>query len=397
MSEQSLTSNWNYPTKIWFGAGRLAELPAACREIGVSRPLIVSDPYFSSLPIMAEIRGALTAAGIASAVFDRLQGNPTARNLDDGIAAFRAGGHDCVIAIGGGSALDVGKTVAFMAPQELPVWAFEDVGDDWRRARTEGIAPIIAIPTTAGTGSEVGRATVITNDATHEKKIIFHPQMMPRIVIADPALTLGLPPEMTARTGMDALAHNLEAYLAPSYHPMADAIAIEGIRLLKTWLPVAVADGGNITARAHVMAAASMGGTSFQKGLGAIHALSHPIGSVYGCHHGLTNAVLMPYVLAFNRDAIAGKIGYLALATGLAPSADAADAMHRFIDWTVALRRELRLPHTLRELGVEPTAFAQIAQMSVSDPTAGTNPLPLTVEGALEILNAAYAGTLPAH
>lgn len=393
MSE--LTSNWNYPTKIWFGAGRLSELPAACREIGALRPLIVSDPYFSSLPVMGEITKALSAAGLAPAVFDKLQGNPTSRNLDDGIAAFRAGGHDAVICIGGGSALDVGKTVAFMVGQELPVWEFEDIGDDWRRAKTDGIAPIIAIPTTAGTGSEVGRATVITNDATHEKKIIFHPQMMPKIVIADPALTLGLPPDMTAWTGMDALAHNLEAYLAPSYHPMADAIAMEGIRLLQKWLPVAVMDGRNIEARAHVMAAASMGGSAFQKGLGAIHSLSHPIGSVYGTHHGRTNAVVMPYVLDFNRAAIADKIGHLALTMGLGP-ADAA-AVDRFIDWTLILRSQLKIPHTLKELGVKPEAFARIAEMSVVDPTAGTNPVPLTVPVSMAILEAAYEGKLTGH
>jgi alcohol dehydrogenase class IV len=393
MSE--LTSNWNYPTKIWFGAGRLSDLGAACREIGVAHPLIVSDPYFSALPVMAEIIRALTAAGLQPGLFDKLQGNPTARNLDDGIAAFRAGGHDGVIAIGGGSALDVGKTVAFMVAQDRPVWDFEDVGDHWRRAKVEGIAPIIAIPTTAGTGSEVGRATVITNDATHEKKIIFHPQMMPKIVIADPALTLGLPPDMTARTGMDALAHNLEAYCAPGYHPMADAIAVEGIRLLQKWLPLAVADGQNLEARAHVMAAASMGGTAFQKGLGAIHALSHPIGSVYGCHHGLTNAVVMPYVLAFNRGAIAGKIDDLARVMGLSETGDGGSGVDRFIAWTLDIRKRIGIPHTLKEIAVAPEMFARIADMAVCDPTAGTNPVPLTVPAALEILSAAYQGTLP--
>lgn len=392
MSDPVLVSNWNYPTRIWFGPGRIADLAAGCGEIGIERPLIVSDPFFSSLPVMAEIRASLASHGIESGLFDRLQGNPTSKNLDDGIAAFRAGGHDSVIAIGGGSALDVGKTVAFMVAQTRPVWEFEDIGTLWRAARTDGIAPIIAVPTTSGTGSEVGRATVITNDATHEKKIIFHPQMLPRLVIADPGLTLGLPPVLTAGTGMDALAHNLEAYCAPSYHPMADAIAIEGMRLLKLWLPVAVAEGGNIEARAHVMAAASMGGTSFQKGLGAIHALSHPIGSVYGFHHGLTNAVLMPYVIDFNRAAIEDKMGHLARCLGLPD--DAASGTDRVLRWVLALRRETGIPHTLSEFGVKREDFGRIADASLTDPTAGTNPVPLTREGSLQMLEAAYSGSI---
>lgn len=391
MTDPVLRANWNYPTKIWFGAGRLAELPAACAETGIARPLIVADPFFTALPEMAQLRAALAAAGIESAVFDALQGNPTARNLEDGITAFRAGAHDGVIAIGGGSALDVGKTVAFMVAQDRPVWEFEDIGTLWRAAKTEGIAPVIAVPTTSGTGSEVGRATVITNDATHEKKIIFHPMMLPALVIADPALTLGLPPVLTIGTGMDALAHNLEAYFAPGFHPMADAIAVEGVRLVQRWLPRAAAEGSDLIARAQMMAAASMGGTAFQKGLGAIHALSHPIGSITGLHHGLTNAVLMPYVIDANRAAIADKLDYLALVMELPGTGSGAE---RFLRWTLAFRAELGIPHTLTEFGVPETSIAKIAEMSVSDPTAGTNPLPVTVDSALAILRAAAAGRL---
>lgn len=385
------TANWNYPTKIWFGPGRIADLAAACAEIGIKHPLIVSDPFFSSRPVMATARAALSAAGIETGLFDRLQGNPTVTNLNDGIAAFKAGGHDSVIAIGGGSALDIGKTVAFMVAQTLPVWDFEDIGSLWRKANTDGIVPIIAIPTTSGTGSEVGRATVISDDATHEKKIIFHPQMLPRLVIADPALTLDLPPALTAGTGMDALAHNLEAYCAPSYHPMADGIAVEGLRLLKLWLPVAVSEGRNIEARAQVMAAATMGGTSFQKGLGAIHALSHPIGSIYGCHHGLTNAVLMPYVIDFNRAFIGPKMDHLARILDL-PPADKSGT-DRVLDWLMHLRKQIGIPHSLAELGVRETDLGRIALASLTDPTAGTNPIELNLAGALKILRAAMAGS----
>lgn len=393
MTEDVLSNTWHYPTKIWFGPGRIAELAAGCAEVGLRRPLIVSDPFFSALPEMVRLRDSLTAAGIDSGIFDRLQGNPTLRNLDDGISAFRAGGHDGVIAIGGGSALDVGKTIAFMAVQTRPVWDFEDIGDRWRSANADGIAPIIAVPTTSGTGSEVGRATVITNDATHEKKIIFHPSMLPQLVIADPELTIGLPTGLTAGTGMDALSHNIEAYFAPGYHPMADGIAIEGCRLISEWLPVAFKDGADIVARTHVMAAASMGATAFQKGLGAIHSLSHPLGSVYGFHHGLTNAVLIPYVLDFNRDAIGVKADRLALCLGLPDNGK--PGVDRLIEWVLALRNTLEIPETIAELGADPADFDRVAGLAIIDPTAGTNPRPLTAEGAQQILRAAYDGTLP--
>jgi alcohol dehydrogenase class IV len=391
MMDAAISATWTYPTKIWFGPGRLDELASGCAEIGMRRPLIVADPYISTGPVMQKLRAALSGVDIESAVFDGLQGNPTSRNLDDGIAAFRAGGHDGVIAIGGGSALDVGKTVAFMVAQDRPVWEFEDIGTLWRAAKTGGIAPIIAVPTTSGTGSEVGRATVITNAESHEKKIIFHPQMMPRLVIADPELMVSLPPVLTAGTGMDALAHNLEAYCAPGYHPMADAIATDGIRLIQKWLPVAFVDGGDLEARTHVMAAAMMGGTAFQKGLGAIHALSHPIGSVYGFHHGLTNAVLMPYVIDHNRTAIAEKLDHLAHCMRLPGAGSGTD---RFLQWVLDLRRDLGIPHTLADLGVRPEMFDKIAKMSLADPTAATNPVPLTLESARSILTAASEGRL---
>ena len=297
-----------------------------------------------------------------------------------------AGGHDGVIAFGGGSALDAGKVIAFMAGQTRPMWDFEDVGDWWTRADPAGIAPVVAVPTTAGTGSEVGRAGVITNAATHTKKVIFHPRMMPVVVICDPGLTVGLPAGVTAGTGMDALAHCLEAYCAPGFHPMADGIAVEGIRLVKDYLPRAVANGSDIEARAQMMAAAAMGATAFQKGLGAIHALSHPVGALYGTHHGMTNAVFMPYVLAFNRAAVAERLGRLAGYLGLAPTFDA------FAQWVLDLRASVGVPHTLAGLKVDGARAELIADMAIVDPTAGGNPVELTRDAALKIFDAALIG-----
>ena len=309
-----------------------------------------------------------------------MRGNPVGQNVADGVEAYRVGGHDGIVAFGGGSALDAGKAVALMAGQVRPIWDFEDVGDNWTRADADAIAPIVAVPTTAGTGSEVGRASVITNEDTHEKKIIFHPRMLPGQVIADPGLTTGLPPHLTAATGMDALAHNLEAYCAPTYHPMAEGIAVEGMRLVKDWLPTAVRDGANLEARAHMLAAASMGSTSFQKGLGAIHSLSHPLGALYDTHHGLTNAVVMPYVLAFNRPAIEDKLVRLARWLGLADA-----SFDGFLAWILELRREVGIAHTLAEIGVDGARAGEVARMAAADPTAATNPVPLEA-GPLERL-----------
>ena len=342
-----LRANWNYPTTIRFGAGRIAELPEAVTSAGIARPLLVTDPRLAAMPMTMSALDALRAAGFSCAVFSEVRPNPVAANVEAGVKVLREGRHDGVIAFGGGSALDVGKVVAFMAGQTRPMWDFEDVGDWWTRADPAGIAPIVAVPTTAGTGSEVGRAGVVTDEATHTKKIIFHPLMMPRVTICDPELTVGMPPAITAGTGMDAFAHCLEAYCAPSYHPLADGIAVEGMRLVKENLARAVADGSDIEARAHMMAAAAMGATAFQKGLGAIHALSHPVGSLYDTHHGMTNAVFMPYVLAFNRPAVEDRIARLAAYLGLAASFDA------FLDFVLALRRDIGVPHTLDGLGVD--------------------------------------------
>jgi alcohol dehydrogenase len=381
-----LIANWSYPTSVRFGAGRLKELGEAVTTAHIQRPLIVTDTGVAKLAIVKEARDILAAAKRPAGLFGEVRPNPVAATVAAGLEALRAGRHDGVVAIGGGSALDAGKVVAFMAGQTRPMWDFEDVGDWWTRARPEGIAPIVAIPTTAGTGSEVGRAGVITDEATHTKKIIFHPRMMPRTAILDPEVTVGLPPKLTAATGMDALAHCLEAYCAPSWHPMGEGIAVEGIRLVKLALPRAYADGGDLEARGMMLAAAAMGATAFQKGLGAIHSLSHPIGAIYDTHHGLTNAVVMPYALLFNRPAIEAKIERLAGWLGIA------GGFQGVLAWILALRAELGVPHTLAALGVPSDRFDELAAMAVADPTAGGNPVPLDLDAAKRLFAAAYSG-----
>ncbi|HEX8664570.1 MAG TPA: iron-containing alcohol dehydrogenase [Beijerinckiaceae bacterium] len=383
-----LRGNWNYPTTVRFGAGRIAELPEAVKAAGIKRPLLVTDPRLAAMAMVKDAAAALEAAGLPCAVFSDVRPNPVAANVEAGVKVLRAGGHDGVVAFGGGSALDVGKVIAFMAGQTRPMWDFEDVGDWWTRADPAGIAPVVAVPTTAGTGSEVGRAGVVTDEATHTKKIVFHPLMMPKVTICDPALTVGMPPAITAGTGMDAFAHCLEAYCGAFYHPMADGIAVEGLRLVKDNLARAVEDGTDIEARAHMMAAAAMGATAFQKTLGAIHALSHPVGALYDTHHGMTNAVFMPYVLTFNRPAIEEKIARLAAYLGLAPSFGA------FMDFVLELRRRIGVPHTLDGLGVGDDKAETVAAMAPDDPTAGGNPVPLTRTAALRIFQDAMEGRL---
>jgi alcohol dehydrogenase class IV len=365
-------ANWSYPTAIRFGAGRIAELPQACAAAGIRHPLLVTDKALAALPVTGRALDILDAAGLGRALFADVDPNPDERNLAAGIAAFRAGGHDGVVAFGGGSALDLGKLVAFMAGQSRPVWDFEDVGDWWTRADASAIAPIVAVPTTAGTGSEVGRAGVLTNSATHRKKIIFHPKMLAAVVICDPELTLGMPRFITAGTGMDAFAHCLEAYSSPHYHPMSQGIALEGMRLVIENLPRVHADGSDLEARANMMSAAAMGAVAFQKGLGAIHALSHPVGAVYGSHHGTTNAVVMPMVLRFNRPAIEDRIARAADYLGIAGGFDG------FCDHVLALRAELSIPETLSALGVTEDRLDELTAMALEDPSCGGNPVTMT-------------------
>lgn len=380
------SANWNYPTSIRFGAGRIAELAKACATAGITKPLLVTDPFLATQPMTKAALGSLQSAGLQAAVFSEVKPNPVESNVYAGLAVLRDGGHDGVIAFGGGSALDAGKVIAFMAGQTRPMWDFEDVGDWWTRADPKGIAPVVAVPTTAGTGSEVGRAGVITQEATHTKKVIFHPAMMPKVTICDPELTVGMPPKITAGTGMDAFAHCLEAYCSPFYHPMGDGIAVEGMRLVKENLVRAYRDGTDLEARAHMMSAAAMGATAFQKGLGAIHALSHPVGALYDTHHGLTNAVFMPYVLMYNRPAIETKIARLSAYLGLEPSFDA------FLSEVLRLREALGVPHTLAGLGVDSAKFELMSAMAPEDPTAGGNPVPIDSGSARALYEKALSG-----
>ncbi len=384
----SISTNWSFPTAIRFGAGRISELAEACTASGMKSPLLVTDRGLADLPITAQALDVLDGTGLGRALFSGVDANPTDKNLEEGIAALKAGGHDGVVAFGGGSALDVGKLIAFQAGQTRPVWDFEDIGDWWSRADADAILPIVAVPTTAGTGSEVGRAGVITNSAEQVKKVIFHPKVLPSVVICDPALTVGLPPHVTAGTGMDAFAHCLEAYCAPSYHPMSEGIAVEGMRLVKEYLPRAYADGADVEARGHMMSAAAMGATAFQKGLGGIHALSHPAGVLYHTHHGLTNAVFMPYVLNFNRPAIEDKIDRLAAWLNID------GGFPGFMDYVLTLRANLGIPHTTKEIGIDDTQVTRMAEMAVVDPTAGGNPVELTVLVCEELYRKAFGGVI---
>ena len=370
----NLKGNWNYPTLIRFGAGRIRELPEACRTLGMHRPLIVTDPGLAKLPMIANALKVLSDGGLTAAVFSDIQANPVEANVTQGVAAYKSGSHDGAIAFGGGSALDVGKSIALMSGQTRPIFDFEDREDWYTRVDVKGMAPVVAVPTTAGTGSEVGRASVITDVTDHTKKIIFHPRMMPGIVIEDPELTVGLPPPVTAATGMDALSHCLEAYCSPFYHPLAEGIAVEGMRLIKEWLPTAVRDGRNVEARSHMLIASSMGATAFQKGLGAMHSLSHPCGANLNTHHGLTNAVVMPYVLMWNRRAIEEKLARLGAYLGL--------EQHSFggvLDWVLELRRSIGIPNTLADLGVRAEHAVEFAPQAFADPSTGGNPLPVDI------------------
>ncbi|MGZ9722429.1 iron-containing alcohol dehydrogenase [Rhizobium miluonense] len=370
----NISANWSYPNAFKLGRGRIKELADACKSLGMKKPLLVTDRGLASMAITKTALDILEDAGLGRAIFADVDPNPNEKNLDAGVKAFKDGGHDGVVAFGGGSGLDLGKCVAFMAGQTRPVWDFEDIGDWWTRANLEGIAPIVAVPTTAGTGSEVGRASVITNSATHVKKIIFHPKFLPGVVIADPELTVGMPKVITAGTGMDAFAHCLEAYSSPFYHPMSAGIALEGMRLVKEFLPRAYREGTDLEARANMMSAAAMGAVAFQKGLGAIHALSHPIGAVYNTHHGMTNAVVMPAVLRFNRKAIEEKIARAAAYLGIAGGFDG------FYDYVLQLRAELGVPESLSAMGIAPDRIDELSAMAIEDPSAGGNPVPMTLE-----------------
>lgn len=369
-----LTANWSYPTAIRFGAGRILEIGGACMAAGIKKPLLVTDRGLAPMEITTRTLDILDGEGLGRAIFFEVDANPTDLNLYEGLRVYRSGGFDGVIAFGGGSGLDLAKTIAFMAGQSRPLWDFEDIGDWWTRADPAGIHPIVAVPTTAGTGSEVGRASVITNSETHEKKIIFHPKMLPSVVICDPELTVGMPKFITAGTGLDAFAHCVEAYSSPHYHPMSQGIALEGMRLVKEYLPRAYADGTDIEARANMMSAAAMGATAFQKGLGAIHALSHPIGAHHHTHHGTTNAVCMPEVLKFNADAIRDRFDMVAAYLGIDGGFD---GFRAFVD---ELNDSMGIPKSLSDLGVKNPDLDRLTADALRDPSTGGNPVTMTAE-----------------
>ena len=378
----SPTGNWSYPTAMKFGAGRIAELPDACAAAGIRTPLLVTDRGLADLPVTQSTLDILEAAGLGRAMFSEVDPNPNETNLDAGVAAYKAGGHDGVVAFGGGSGLDLGKMVAFMAGQTRPVWDFEDIGDWWTRADADAVAPIVAVPTTAGTGSEVGRASVITNSETHVKKIIFHPRVLPSVVICDPELTVGMPKFITAGTGLDAFAHCVEAFSSPHYHPMSQGIALEGMRLVVENLPRAYADGTDLEARANMMSAAAMGATAFQKGLGAIHAMSHPIGAVFNTHHGTTNAVCMPAVLDLNAPEIADRFDRAASYIGVQGGFDG------FRSFVQDFNDSLGIPRRLSEMGVTADRIDDMVAMALEDPSCGGNPVTLTAQNLRALFDA---------
>ena len=382
--------NWNYPTNMWVGENRIDEINLACKELGIKKPLFVTDNNLINSKIVLDALKILKKNNISYEVFSEVIGNPTGKNVDDGVKYFKKNECDSVIAFGGGSVLDVGKAIAFMSNQLVPIWEFEDVGDNWKNAKTDNIVPIIAIPTTAGTGSETGRASVILNEKTGVKKIIFHPKFLPSIVILDPILTLNLPPYITATTGMDALAHNLEAFCAPGYHPMADGIALEGMRLIYEWLPEAYKNGSNLEARMNMLTAASMGSTAFQKGLGAIHSLSHPVNALNNIHHGLSNAIFMPYVLTFNRDVIERKVVKIAEYIELKEK-----SFDGFLKWILDLRKEFEIPHKLSSvINEKDLQIDRLSEMALEDPSTSGNPKKLNIEDMKMMYQHSMSGNL---
>ena len=387
MSEINNT-NWNYPTPIWFGLNRTAEIKLALTELSISRPLIVTDPQFSENENFKKMIEHLSKDSIQFSIFTDIKGNPTGKNVSDGVLKFNADANDGVIAIGGGSALDAGKAIAFMSKQKENLWFFEDVGDNWTKAIIKDMPKVIAIPTTAGTGSETGRASLIVDEDTYTKKIIFHPSILPDLVILDPELTISLPAHLTAATGMDALAHCLEAYCSEAYHPMAHGIAVEGVRIIKNNLVDAFKDPENLFARSQMLVSSPMGSTAFQKGLGAIHSLSHPINAIHDLHHGLTNAIFMPYVIKFNQSVIEEKMERLSKYIELKNQ-----SFDGFLEWILDLRKQLLIPHTLKELNVK-FDFDKLSKMALVDPSTPTNPIVLSQEDMKLLYLNSYEGNL---
>ncbi len=381
--------NWNYPTSVWVGENRVKDLSEACKNLSISKPLFVTDKDLINLEMVKNVISDLRQNYNNMSIFSNFSGNPIGENVEEGVEVFNKKKCDGVIAFGGGSGLDVGKAIAFMSGQTRPIWDFEDIGDYWKRADESNIAPIIALPTTAGTGSETGRASAIINNQTGIKKIIFHPKFLPSIVILDPILTIDLPPRLTAATGMDALAHNLEAFCAPGFHPMADGIAIEGLKLIKKSLLKAVKDGKNIEARSNLLAAASMGSTAFQKGLGAIHSLSHPVNAQFNVHHGLSNAIFMPYVLTYNKSFIENRIISICDYLNLDKSFDS------FLNWILELRKQLNIPHKISDvIDIKKINIKELSKMALEDPSTASNPRKLNIDDMKILYEHSISGKL---
>jgi alcohol dehydrogenase class IV len=393
MTKKTITGAWNYPTRVLFGPGRIRELPEACKKLGMRRPLLITDAGLKDNPIVQNALKICKDAGLETGIFSNIKPNPTGSNVEDGVRAYLSGRHDGVIAFGGGSGLDAAKAVALMAGQKRPLWDFVDEGDNYLRVNEAGMAPVVAVPTTAGTGSEVGRASVILNEASHEKKIIFHPKMLPGMVVSDPELTVGLPANVTAATGIDAFVHCFEAYCAPGWHPLADGIALEGMRLVAENLPRAYKDGKDIEARAGMLAAASMGAAAFQKGLGGVHALAHPLGALYDKHHGLLNAVLLPYVVLRNRTVLEEKLAHLARVLNL-PVKNGNGGYDAVLKWILDFRQQLGIPNALADIGVPADRIQDVGKMALADPSAGGNPIPLTAADYAEVFAQALKGDL---
>ncbi|WP_440939337.1 iron-containing alcohol dehydrogenase [Candidatus Pelagibacter sp.] len=382
--------NWNYPTSMWVGENRIKDLSIACKNLNIKKPLLVTDKGLGQSTIVKDVLSHLKSNNLSAELFHDVIGNPTGKNVSDGVKHYKEKNCDGVIAFGGGSGLDVGKAIAFMIGQTLSLWDFEDVGDNWTKADSNKVAPIIAVPTTAGTGSETGRASVILNEELGVKKIIFHPKFLPSIVILDPILTKDLPKKMTAATGMDALAHNLEAFCAPGYHPMADGIALEGMKLIFKWLPEAYKNGSNLEARMNMLTAASMGSTAFQKGLGAIHSLSHPVNALNNLHHGLSNAIFMPYVLTFNRDVIESKVAKISEYLELKDK-----SFDGFLKWILDLREKFEIPHTLSSvINEKDLQIDRLSKMALEDPSTNGNPKKLSIEDMKIMYQHSMSGNL---
>jgi len=386
---QIKNTNWNFPTTIWFGPGRINDLPEACKTLGIKKPLFVTDEGLVKLEIVKRSTDILSKNKINFGMYSHVQGNPTGKNVTEGVILFNKNNHDGVIAFGGGSAIDAAKTIAFMAGQTKTLWEFEDIGDNWTFANEDLIAPIIAIPTTAGTGSEVGRASVILDEESHTKKIIFHPKMLPGIVISDPELCKDLPPNLTAWTGVDAMVHAIEAYCAPGYHPMADGIAVEAIKIIAKYLPLAVTDGSNIEARSQMLVAASMGATAFQKGLGSVHSVAHQLGAIYNKQHGLLNAIILPYALYQNRSVIEEKMKYLCRVLELKE-----ENTDSFIKYLTRLRSDLNIPNKLNEIDINMERANEIGELAFNDPSTPTNAKPISSKDLENLFRSAVTGDL---